>query len=590
MVAAASTRSPPNAVACPIPNERPNMINAWFARPQPGPSADKALVGLGILFCLPSLIVSLLFYLYLPRICGGQLPPSNSAYEMGFMALLIAFIFGLSMVFQYWTDVLARQYQRSAWWATLWLLPVVIFGPLYYHLVVLVIAFKQRHRRAALWSFLGVLGGSGQCLAVVWGLYGAFGITFQIGFWFSLCGIATYVAATQALCQLVCVESFSRRTLGIAWALTLTWLGLQTWHCFLTLEAEQRQAVERLQLASAHGNDLVRSALNARSGHGDNAAPASALGEVLAGISDADLDVAQPEASADTGSADLALSAGERERISQWLQNSRAVVTQLNALSDGPTLSLDLDYGELALADIFTQEESAWWQLWMAGRISRLQALQALHDGDGTLVTSTLRRQAWLRDSAGAVPGITFHHLSATLERQRLVIITAALGRNLLDTDARAALKADLVAAAGRQAAQQKKALFRDALDMLAAVEYLSFSPLARRQATNAVGIVGGLTRFGRYMPGFQALGGVLCNPLHWAMQRDLAWYFVRQRDLLTDLAKDGDEPIALNVDDTPGYAYLSAVMLTQSSQMLQADAKLADSRRDIIDQLDPVD
>lgn len=182
---------------------------------------------------------------------------------------------------------------------------------------------------------------------------------------------------------------------------------------------------------------------------------------------------------------------------------------------------------------------------------------------------------------------MVFHHLAVTIERQRLVVVAAALDRKLLAADARVALKADLVTAVGRHAAQQKNALFRDALDMLAAIDYLSFSPLARRQATNTTGVVGGLTRFGRYLPGFQALGGVLCNPIHWAMQRDLAWYFAKQHELLSALAKGSDEPVALNVDDTPGYAYLSGFMLLQSSQMLQVDALLADSRREAIRRLD---
>ena len=567
------------------------MSNAWFERPQAGPSAAKALVGIGMVFCLPSVLISLLFYLYLPQIQGASRAPYAAVYEMGLMAILIGFIIGLSMIYQYWTDVLARTYQRSQLWATLWLLPTVVLGPLYYHLAVLLVAFKQRQRRAAYWSFLGVIGGCGQWLAIIWGLSGAFGINFQIGFWFSLCGIAAYLAATQALTQLVGSDGFSRRTIAAAWALTLTWFALQAWHCILTLDAEQRNAVEQLQLASAHGNDLVRSALNVRSGfgvNGDNATPVGALGEILAGVSAAELDAAQPVANADAAAAaSPALSAGEPARIGQWLEENRSVVAQLNALSDGPTLSLGLDYGESSLADIYTCESGAWMQLWTAARIYRLQALQALEEGDGALLAQTLRRQAWLRDSAGAVPSMVFHHLAVTIERQRLVVVAAALDRKLLAADARVALKADLVTAVGRHAAQQKNALFRDALDMLAAIDYLSFSPLARRQATNTTGVVGGLTRFGRYLPGFQALGGVLCNPIHWAMQRDLAWYFAKQHELLSALAKGSDEPVALNVDDTPGYAYLSGFMLLQSSQMLQLDALLADSRREAIRRLD---
>ncbi len=568
------------------------MSNAWFERPQAGPSAAKALVGMGMVFCLPSVLISLLFYLYLPQLHGASRAPYAAVYEMGLMVILIGFVIGLSMIFQYWTDVLAKTYQRGQLWSTLWLLPIVVLGPLYYHLAVLLVAFKQRQRRAAYWSFLGVIGGCGQWLAIIWGLSGAFGITFQIGFWFSLCGIAAYLAATQALVQLVGSDCFSRRTIAVAWALTLAWFALQAWHCILTLDAEQRNAVEQLQLASAHGNDLVRSALNARCSVGANSANAvsvSALGEILAGVSDDLLDAAQPEANdgAEVGAVLPALSAEELARIGQWLVKNRAVVTQLDALSDGSALTLGLDYGESSLADVYAQEAAAWKQLWMAARIYRLQALQALHDGDGAQVAQVLRRQAWLRDSAGAVPSMVFHHLAVTIERQRLVVIAAALDRKLLAADARAALQADLAAAAGRQAAQQKNALFRDGLDMLAAVEYLSFSPLARRQATNTTGVVGGLTRFGRYLPGFQALGGVLCNPLHWVLQRDLAWYFARQRELLNALAKGSDEPIALDLGDMPGYAYLSAFMLPQSSQMLQIDTQLAGSRREAIRSLD---
>ncbi|MDD4539241.1 MAG: hypothetical protein PHT80_09530 [Lentisphaeria bacterium] len=564
------------------------MSNAWFERPQAGPSAAKALVGIGMVFCLPSVLISLLFYLYLPQIQGASRAPYASLYEMGLMAILIGFIIGLSMIYQYWTDVLAKTYQRSQLWATLWLLPIVVLGPLYYHLAVLLVAFKQRQRRAAYWSFLGVIGGCGQWLAIIWGLSGAFGINFQIGFWFSLCGIAAYLAATQALTQLVGSDGFSRRTIAAAWALTLTWFALQAWHCILTLDAEQRNAAEQLQLASAHGSDLVRSALNARRGQSDNTVPVSALGEILAGVSAAELYDAQPDGSTEANAgAGSTLSVAERERIDQWLEKHRAVVAQLDALGNGPALSLGIDYGELSLTDIYAQESNAAKQLWMAAWICRLQALRALQDGDGALLAQTLGRQAWLRDSAGAVPSMSFHYLAATLERQRLDVNAAALDRNLLAVDARAALKADIVAVAERLAVQRKNALFRDALDMLAAVEHLSSSPLARRQTTNATGIVSGLTHFGRYMPGFQALGGVLCNPIHWAMQRDLAWYFAKQRELLNALTEGGNEPIVLNVDDTPGYAYLSGFMLPQSSRMLQLAAQLADSRRSIIRRLD---
>lgn len=558
------------------------MSNAWFERPQAGPSAAKALVGLGMVFCLPSLLVSLLFYLYLPRLqLGAGKLPYATAYEMALMLILIGFVIGFSMIYQYWADVFCKIYRRSQLWATLCLLPIVVFGPLYYHLAVLLVAFKQRQRRAAYWSFLGVIGGCGQWLAIIWGLSGAFGINFQIGFWFSLCGIAAYLAATQALIQLVGGDGFSRRTLAAVWALTLSWFALQAWHCVLTLGAEQRNAAEQLQLAAVHDSDLVRSALNTRSSLDDKAAPINALGEALIGVSDDELYAVQREFSA------VALSAEELERVGQWLAENHAVLLRLDALADGPPLSLGLDYDELSLADIRTQELDAWKHLWMAAQIYRMLALRAQHDGDDILLVQTLRRQAWLRDSAGAVPSMSFHHLSMVIERQRLDVIAAALECKQLTAEARGAIKADLVAAVGHHATQQKNALFRDALDMLAAVEYLSLSPLAMRQATNSTGIVAGLTRLGRYMPGFQALGGVLCNPIHWAMQSDLAWYFAKQRELLVALAKDGGEAVTLNVDDTPGYACFSAVMLLESKQMLQIAAELTARRQETIHKLE---
>jgi hypothetical protein len=562
------------------------MLGERSGCPQPGASPAKALLGLGMVFCLPSVLVSLLFYLYLAQAPVEGKVAYGSFYDMGLMAVLVAFAAGLSMVYHYWAEQLSKLYQRRQLWASSWLVPMLFLGPLYYHLAVLLIAFKRRQRRAAYWSFLGVLAGCGQWLALIWGLSGALGISFQIGFWFSLCGIAAYVAATQALTQMLDADSIGRRAIALSWALTLSWFALQAWHCILILDAEQRQASEQLQLASAYGHDLVRSRLNSDSASDESAASFAALGEILGELDPAALaalDDAQP---AEFGEQTLA-EATQRE---QWLEEHAALLARLAELNDALPLQLGVDYGNASLAEIYAQESSAWMHLWQVAGIYRLQMASALQAGDGARLLAALRRQAWLRDSATAVPNMTFYHAALLLEGPRLTAIKAALAQGILDERAQGALKNELLAAAARQPELRRRVLLRDALDMLSAVEYLSFSPLARRQAINTVGAIGGISRFGRYMPGFQAMGALLCNPIHWAMQRDLAWYFARQRQLLTELAANVDAGAnafaALRIDDTPGYAYLSAYMLSQHALMLDLDATAAANRRECIAKL----
>ena len=119
------------------------------------PSSGKVLAGLAFLFCLPSLGVSLFFYILMGAHHSLWIPAFGVNVEGGESRGLLAFLLNLLPVMAFGGLLASLDLIRNYWkerlpalngWSkekALWLtLPFFVLGPLYYHLIILTAALK----------------------------------------------------------------------------------------------------------------------------------------------------------------------------------------------------------------------------------------------------------------------------------------------------------------------------------------------------------------------------------------------------------------------------------------------------------------
>ncbi len=503
------------------------------------PSSGKVLAGLAFLFCLPSLGVSLLFYILMGTQYSLLIPSfginPGEAESRGALAFLLNLLpvvaFGgllasLDLIRNYWKERLPSLNgwsKEKALWLTL---PFFVLGPLYYHLVILTAALKAPGRKTALWSLAGILGASVQCIAIWWGFIGEFSLAFAPGLFIALAGVVTLIAAIVTLLQLA-DEPPSTGAIVLAAFFLLCAFTSQVFHCAAVIRAENAGYEAGQAFAKAVGKpleELQPKNLYLPNQDTETDGPMAKRLQALLENRLEDVPVLPVALLRPTDEQGNRLPYGQwpadyLQEFHQWLQRIQKDIQELDTLMEGPA-------GKPICPEQWTGHN---WPVvalclrWHA--IVEVRLEDAIQGKDSSGVFRSLQQFAWLRDTIAAVPDWNGFRIAIQIERHRQGAISEALSRKLLNINQLnkiSAFSPEWFLRQARQALVGSTAAYLEEMETyLKPPKTYLWDPKSPTMGLPNIAFWG---RWSRFLPGIQALGGIVYNPQYWIVQKSRAF------------------------------------------------------------------
>lgn len=443
--------------------------------------SGSMLMGLLLLFMLPSLALGVPFYLYSPahaKLLDYTMRVLSILCMAGFLAGACAVIGNLRSRME---EVLGWSERKCI----LLMLPFVVLGPMLFHFYEILTAVRLRLKRAAYWAFAGLLCASAQCLLVFWYACGIIKWDFRTGFWGGLCGIVSCAAALRCVWLTRRADDTPSRTARCLCAIMATvWLACQIWHANATINAERHCVTETTAAEARFQKPLDDT----------NALAKAYTGKTLQTTNGTDfIDCAN-------ALIDSEATISQSLPIDKWCRDNANLFIKMDALCAGTPLRLQHDFTTLTN---FNQE--------LAANITFIRAYSrrfshAITIGNRQEALNCLKHQLWLLNTIADIPCMdAFDILNRTLSARKQML-QAANNAQFLDTQARTAEYHSL-----------------DDFDSQSHTRYMN-----ARWGTSFLLIRASILHgypekhTGTIVAALQSLGGMLCSPLHYQMQQTI--------------------------------------------------------------------